>query len=84
MYYKGRVNERYNGWCYQSFSKCCQKYVFNLLIRAGVTVIYVSPGNVFPAHISLGMRVSPHTHIPRDPCFPLNAVSDMCFPLTLF
>ena len=29
---------------------------------AGVTVIYVSPGNVFPAHISLGMRVSPHTY----------------------
>ena len=27
-----------------------------------VTVIYVSPGNVFPAHISLGMRVSPHTY----------------------
>ena len=25
----------------------------------GVTVICVSPGNVFPAHISLGMRVSP-------------------------
>ena len=31
-------------------------------IRAGVTVIYVSPGNVFPAHISLGIRVSPHTY----------------------
>ena len=29
---------------------------------AGVTVIYVSPGNVFPAHISLGIRVSPHTY----------------------
>ena len=28
----------------------------------GVTVIYVSPGNVFPAHISLGIRVSPHTY----------------------
>ena len=30
--------------------------------RPGVTVIYVSPGNVFPAHISLGMRVSQHTY----------------------
>ena len=30
--------------------------------QAAVTVIYVSPGNVFPAHISLGMRVSPHTY----------------------
>ena len=29
---------------------------------AGVTVIYVSPGNVFPAHISLEIRVSPHTY----------------------
>ena len=30
--------------------------------KCAVTVIYVSPGNVFPAHISLGMRVSPHTY----------------------
>ena len=30
--------------------------------RTAVTVIYVSLGNVFPAHISLGMRVSPHTY----------------------
>jgi len=30
---------------------------------SGVTVIiYVSPGNVFPTHISLGMRVSLHTY----------------------
>ena len=36
---------------------CC------LLLGSGVTVIYVSPGNVFPAHmISLGIRVSPHTY----------------------
>ena len=33
--------------------------VYNL---SGVTVIYVSPGNVFPAHISLGICVSPHTY----------------------
>jgi len=26
----------------------------------------------------------PHTHITRDACFPWIAVSDMCFPLTLF
>ena len=31
-------------------------------LMTGVTVIYVSPGNVFPAHISLGIRVSPHTY----------------------
>ena len=30
--------------------------------RAGVTVISVSPGNVFAAHISLGMHVSPHIY----------------------
>ena len=38
MYYKGRVNERYNGQLVLSkfFSKCCQKYVFNLLIRVEV------------------------------------------------
>ena len=30
--------------------------------HTGVAVIYVSPGNVFPAYISLGMRVSPHTY----------------------
>ena len=43
---------------------------FEPCVIAGVTVIYVSPGNVihvspgnvFPAHISLGMRVSPHTY----------------------
>ena len=28
----------------------------------GVTGICVSQGCVFPAHISLGMRVSPHTY----------------------
>jgi len=27
-----------------------------------VLVIYVSPGNVFPAHLSLGMSISPHTY----------------------
>ena len=32
------------------------------LICAGVTGICVSQGCVFPAHISLGMRVSPHTY----------------------
>ena len=34
MYYKGRVNERYRGWCYQSFLQNVAKssYVFNLLI----------------------------------------------------
>ena len=31
-------------------------------LGSAVTVIYVSPGNVFPAHISLGIRVSPHTY----------------------
>ena len=36
MYYKGKVNGRYRGWCYQSFSKCSQKYVFNLLIKVEV------------------------------------------------
>ena len=30
--------------------------------RAAVTGICVSQGCVFPAHISLGMRVSPHTY----------------------
>ena len=29
---------------------------------SGVTGICVSQGCVFPAHISLGMRVSPHTY----------------------
>ena len=33
-----------------------------ILLFSGVTVICVSPGIVFPAHISLGMRVSPHTY----------------------
>ena len=40
MCYKGRVNGRYRGWCNQLvskvFSKCCQKYVFNLLFRVEV------------------------------------------------
>ena len=30
--------------------------------RAAVTVIFVSPGIVFPAHISLGLHVSPHIY----------------------
>ena len=33
-----------------------------LFIISGVTGICVSQGCVFPAHISLGMRVSPHTY----------------------
>ena len=37
---------------------------------AGVIGMRVSPGKMFPAHVSLGMRV-PRTHIPRDACFPL-------------
>ena len=31
-------------------------------IGGGVTGICVSQGCVFPTHISLGMRVSPHTY----------------------
>ena len=31
-------------------------------LHTGVTVICVSPGIVFPAHISLGMRVFPHMY----------------------
>ena len=31
----------------------------------------VSPGKMFPAHVSPGMRVSPHTYPYRDACFPL-------------
>ena len=33
------------------------------IATSGVTVICVSAGIVFPAHISLGVRVSPHTGI---------------------
>ena len=35
---------------------------FRYCIFYGVTVISVSPGIVFPVHISLGMRVSPHIY----------------------
>ena len=34
----------------------------NPVNNGSVTVIYASPGNVFPTHISLGMRVSLHTY----------------------
>ena len=33
-----------------------------ILTLAGVIGMRVSPGIVFPAHISLGMRVSPHIY----------------------
>ena len=36
---------------------------FRTGIGAGVIGMRVSPGIVFPAHISLGMRVSPHIAI---------------------
>ena len=40
-------------WAFQVQSKS---------IMTGVTGICVSQGCVFPAHISLGMRISPHTY----------------------
>ena len=61
--------------------------------RSSVKVIYVSPDNVFAAHISLGIRISPHTytwgsmfpptHITRDLCFPPNCQWYM-FPAMMF
>ena len=35
---------------------------YNECEETGVTAICVFPGIVFPAHISLGMRVSPHIY----------------------
>ena len=39
-----------------------QRERYKKLFSPGVTGICVSQGCVFPAHISLGMHVSPHTY----------------------
>ena len=47
---------------------------------SGVIGMHVSLGKMFPAHVSLGMRVSPYTY--HWGCvFP---ISDTCFPRTNF
>jgi len=43
---------------YQKSAKCNGSFTL-YIARGALLVMYVSPGNVFPAHISLGMRVSP-------------------------
>ena len=42
--------------------RCTDQHIWLYLERAGVIGMRVSPGIVFPAHISLGIRVSLHIY----------------------